>query len=337
MVTLSVAQASNASIATLPSGMVAVFVGGTSGIGGHALKSFAEHARSPLIYLVGRSQEAADIIISDCTKRNPDGRYIFIQSDVSLLNNVVQVCERILSETKTINLLFQSQGGLQIDKTTEGLCKAYVLPVTSRILFSLRLLPALQRATGLKRVVSVFAAGYEGPFDESDWAEYGSKHPIGARGHMASMITMAQNTLAKRAPDVSFIHNYPGAVKTNFGKDAKGFMVAVRTALVLLGPLFLKYRSVEESSVVQLYGATSAAFPPANGGAGAGVPLSEGTVVSVGADGRPGSGSYNLDAMCERASDAVERRLAEAKESGAEDRLWAHIVGEIKERTGQDY
>ena len=116
MVTLSVAQASNASIATtLPSGMVAVFVGGTSGIGGHALKSFAEHARSPLIYLVGRSQEAADVIIADCTKLNPDGRYIFIQSDVSLLNNVVQVCERILSETKTINLLFQSQGGLQID------------------------------------------------------------------------------------------------------------------------------------------------------------------------------------------------------------------------------
>lgn len=116
MVTLSAAQASNASIATsLPSGMVAVFVGGTSGIGGHALKSFAEHTRSPLIYLVGRSQAAADAIISDCTKLNPDGRYTFIQSDVSLLNNVVQVCDRILSETKTINLLFQSQGGLQID------------------------------------------------------------------------------------------------------------------------------------------------------------------------------------------------------------------------------
>ncbi len=221
-------------------------------------------------------------------------------------------------------------------ETEEGLTKAYVLPVTSRIHFSLALLPALQRASGLKRVVSVFAAGYEGPFDESDWADYGSKHPIQARGHFASMITMAHNVLAKRAPDVSFIHNYPGAVKTNFGKDAKGVMVAVRTALVLLGPLFLKYRSIEESSVVQIYGATSAAFPPADGAA-AGVALPEGMSVSVGADGKAGSGSYNLNAMCERASDAVEKRLAEARKSGVEDRLWEHLVGEIKDITGRNY
>lgn len=116
MVTLSAAQASNAKIATsLPSGMVAVFVGGTNGIGGDALKSFAAHAKSPRIYLVGRSQEAADRIIAECAQLNSEGQYIFIQSDVSLLKNVAQVCDRILSETKTINLLFQSQGGLQID------------------------------------------------------------------------------------------------------------------------------------------------------------------------------------------------------------------------------
>lgn len=116
MVTASAAEASNAKIATtLAPGMVAVFVGGTSGIGEHALKSFAQHAKSPKIYLVGRSQEAADRIISECSKLNPDGQYMFIQSDVSLLNNVVKVCERILSETQTINLLFQTQGGLQMD------------------------------------------------------------------------------------------------------------------------------------------------------------------------------------------------------------------------------
>lgn len=242
-----------------------------------------------------------------------------------------------MSTTKKKAFLERLTNDFAITETTEGLTKAYVLPVTSRILISLCLLPALQQATGLRRVVSVFAAGYEGPFDESDWAGYGSKHPLGARGHMASMITMAHNTLARRAPDVSFIHNYPGAVKTNFGKDAKGFMVAVRAALVLLGPLFLKYRSIEESSVVQLYCATSAAFPPADGGDGAGVPVPEGMAVSVGADGETGSGSYNLNAMCERASDAVQTRLGEAKKSGAEERLWAHIVGEIKEITGKDY
>ncbi|ATY58454.1 NAD(P)-binding domain [Cordyceps militaris] len=329
MVTLAAAQASNAKIATsLPSGMVAVFVGGTSGIGEHALKRFAEHAKSPRIYLVGRSRDAADRIVSECTKLNPEGRYTFIESDVSLLNNVTQVCDQILAETKTVNLLFQSQG--------EGLTKAYVLSVTSRILFTLQLLPALKQASGLKRVVSVFAAGHEGPVGENNWSEYGSKHPFMARGHLASMITMTHNVLARKAPDVSFIHNYPGAVKTPFGKDAKGAMVLLRMALTLLGPLFLKFITPEESSVLQLYGATSAAFPPATGAA-AGVPLPDGTAATAGTHGKLGSGSYNVGALCERASEDVEKRLVEARDSGVEDRLWAHVVGEIREITGITY
>ena len=116
MVTLSAAEASNAKIASsLPNGMVAVFVGGTSGIGEYTLKNFAQHAKKPRIYLVGRSQDAASRIISECTKLNPNGQYIFIQSDVSLLKNVIPVCEQILSKEKCINLLFQTQGGLQME------------------------------------------------------------------------------------------------------------------------------------------------------------------------------------------------------------------------------
>lgn len=101
------------------------------------------------------------------------------------------------------------------------------------------------------------------PFSENNWAEYATKQPLKARGHLASMITMAHNVMARKAPDVSFIHNYPGGVNTGFGKGAKGLMAVGRTMLALLGPLFLKYRSPDESSILQLYGATSAAFPPA--------------------------------------------------------------------------
>jgi NAD(P)-dependent dehydrogenase (short-subunit alcohol dehydrogenase family) len=116
MVALSSAQASNAGITTsLPTGMVAVFVGGTSGIGEYTLKKFARRAKNPRIYLVGRSQDTADHIIPECTQINPDGQYIFIQSDVSLLKNVRRVCEQILSKEESINLLFQTQGGLQMD------------------------------------------------------------------------------------------------------------------------------------------------------------------------------------------------------------------------------
>lgn len=116
MVTLFGAETSNADIATsLPTGMVAIFVGGTSGIGEYTLKKFVRYAKNPRIYLVGRSQDAADRIIPECIKINPHGQYIFIRSDVSLLKNVHRVCEQILSKELSINLLFQTQGGLQMD------------------------------------------------------------------------------------------------------------------------------------------------------------------------------------------------------------------------------
>lgn len=148
------------------------------------------------------------------------------------------------------------------------------------------------------------------------------------------MITMAHNVMAEKAPDVSFIHNYPGAVNTTFGKDAKGLTAVARTMFTLVGPLFLKYRSPDESSILQLYSATSAAFPPATGSA-IGVPLGDHVPVSVGTGGKPGSGSYNINANCEKVSHRVEKHLAQAKADGVEDRLWAHVLEEIQQVTGK--
>lgn len=113
MVALNAVQASNSTLATsLPAGMVAVFVGATSGIGEFALKTFAQCTTSPKIYIVGRSQEAADRILPECRELNPGGQYIFIKSDVSLLKNVDDVCQKILAKEPSINLLFQSQGSM---------------------------------------------------------------------------------------------------------------------------------------------------------------------------------------------------------------------------------
>jgi NADP-dependent 3-hydroxy acid dehydrogenase YdfG len=56
MVSLKDVQLSNSRIASeLPSHLVAVFVGATSGIGEASLKKFAKYACQPRIYFVGRS------------------------------------------------------------------------------------------------------------------------------------------------------------------------------------------------------------------------------------------------------------------------------------------
>lgn len=213
---------------------------------------------------------------------------------------------------------------------------AYVLSVTSRILFTLNLLPALQKANSLKRVVSVLAGGFEGPFNEKEWAEYAVKHPMKSRPHIASMITMAHNSMARQAPDITFIHNYPGAVKTNFGKDLGTWTIPARTVFELISPIFMKYISSSECGMRQVYSATSARFPPAKGDAG-GVPLIEGISVARGSDGQPGSGSYTINFDGENVSLRVDEHLAKSKADGAEERLWAHIIGEIKQITGRSF
>jgi short-subunit dehydrogenase len=111
MVSLLDVQSSNAKIPKeLPANLVAVFVGATNGIGEAALKEFARSARSPRAYFIGRSQEAAARITAECRQLNPEGDFIFIKADVSLIRNVDDVCRELKNKESTINILFLSCG-----------------------------------------------------------------------------------------------------------------------------------------------------------------------------------------------------------------------------------
>jgi hypothetical protein len=102
-------------------------------------------------------------------------------------------------------------------ETPEGLHFAASLVVYSRNRFIVNLLPLLQNATALRRVVSVFAACKEGPVDTIDFQ--GRKVPmLSQRGHTSSLVTLSLEALAKKAPDVSFIHDFPGPVKSGIGR-----------------------------------------------------------------------------------------------------------------------
>lgn len=86
MVALTDIQASNSRIASsLPPGLVAVFVGGTNGVGETTLKAFAKHARQPRVYFIGRSQEAGDRIKKECKALNAKGEFTFIKAECSLI------------------------------------------------------------------------------------------------------------------------------------------------------------------------------------------------------------------------------------------------------------
>jgi NADP-dependent 3-hydroxy acid dehydrogenase YdfG len=56
MVALDTVRASNSSLKSLPANLVAIFVGGTSGIGLYTARELVRNTTSPHIYLIGRSQ-----------------------------------------------------------------------------------------------------------------------------------------------------------------------------------------------------------------------------------------------------------------------------------------
>jgi NADP-dependent 3-hydroxy acid dehydrogenase YdfG len=134
MVTLSAIHSSNSHISsTLPSKLVAVFVGATSGIGEITLKKFAKYTLKPRVYFIGRSQEAGERIEIECREINLRGEFKFIKADVSLIRVIDEVCGRIKEKEKSINILFLSSGVITFDRSSTSLSLS-LTPNTKRLL-----------------------------------------------------------------------------------------------------------------------------------------------------------------------------------------------------------
>ncbi|KNG85279.1 hypothetical protein ANOM_006372 [Aspergillus nomiae NRRL 13137] len=119
MVGINEVRKSNAALHARDGDFVAVFVGGTSGIGEATAKELAKAIKKPTIHLVGRNQAAGSKILEELKSANPDGAFHFIQSDVSLLRNVDEVCSEIKQKEKAIDLLFLSTGHLATSKQSK--------------------------------------------------------------------------------------------------------------------------------------------------------------------------------------------------------------------------
>ncbi|GFF99456.1 hypothetical protein IFM61392_00839 [Aspergillus lentulus] len=222
MVSLGAILASNRRLeSALPAGLVAVFGGATSGIDETATKQFAKHANAPRIYFVGRTDSWAERIKTELKTINPKGSYFSLQCDASLLKSVDEVCQEIKAKETVIGLLFLSIGSLITGTSTvENLHYFAALTYYSRIRFAMNLLPLIRTTPALRRVVTVFKLS-----------------ATAGRGHFASMLTLSFEVLAQKAPEVSFIHDYPGFVKTDLARGTNGVgMAIVKGLFKVIGP-----------------------------------------------------------------------------------------------------
>ncbi|KAL3443350.1 hypothetical protein BJX65DRAFT_285353 [Aspergillus insuetus] len=333
MVALPEILAFNAQIhSSFPAGPVALFVGATSGIGAATLKAFAKYTVKPKAYFVGRSQEAADAIIAECQTLNTEGEYIFIAADVSLIKVVDEVCAQIQAREPYLNILFLSQGVARFDRpvTAENIHLVAALAHYSRIRFITRLLPLLQAAQGHRRVVTVGGGGFEGPLDTSDFQ---ALHiPLEKlRGHLITLITLGLETVAKSAPEVSFIHDYPGAVDTPLTRTVLSVM---NEGAAIDGGSVPDLITAEESGERHVYLLTSPRYPAAEG-VDDKASLGGQSEVILGTDGKVGSGVYSIGFEGENATPETLDFLVGLRREGMVERVWKHTEDEFVRITGE--
>ncbi|OWP03517.1 hypothetical protein B2J93_7535 [Marssonina coronariae] len=321
MVALNLVAASNARLRELEPGCVALFVGGTSGIGEFTLEAFAQHTVSPRRYLVGRSETAADRVIKECEGLNKNGKVEFVRADVSELAEVDRAGKEIQAREENINLIFQTPGHMNIrGEGPEGLDRRQTLSFWGRMRVISNLLPQLRSASttspNFARSASLLGTGTAlGTLDTKEIelkssAVCRSRHTIIMNDYMAEQS-------AAREPAITPIHTEPGLVLTGVARELPVWAWA---ALKLITPLIsIIAVGPKESGERQLFHATTGMFAPAspafNAPFASGVPLSTGQAVVTGINGGMGSGAYLVSWRGERVQKAKVAGLEESEVS----------------------
>ncbi|KAF1841642.1 uncharacterized protein K460DRAFT_409100 [Cucurbitaria berberidis CBS 394.84] len=298
MVSLSDVRAHNATLRSLPAGLVAVFVGGTSGIGLFTAREFVRNTTSPHVYLIGRNATEASKIIQELRTINTSSQVSFIQKDVSLLKNVDEACQEIKSKEKQVNLLFMTCGYLTFqgrDETAEGLDRKFALHY--------RVVAVLDPQIGLR-----FTPNF------SDLALQSSFSLKNCGIHASAMTSLAVYHLAKEYPTTTFIHAYPSGVETGVFRELFGRFERVAKSLLLTVASWMIVPQ-GESGERHLFAATAPRYAPqAIGGNVEGA--------AVGSDGVKGSGSYLLNWNGDILADRPKAKSM--RESGKEKVVWEH-------------
>ncbi|KAF2275052.1 short-chain dehydrogenase/reductase [Westerdykella ornata] len=334
MVALTEIRTHNASLTSLAPNLVAIFVGGTSGIGLSTAREFVRNTTSPHIYLVGRNATEAARIIPEFHSLNPSSKVEFIKSDVSLLRNADDVCRQIAQKEKKVNLLFMTMGYFTTkgkrDETEEGLDRKLALHYYSRMRFVHSLSPLLSAAgndpdpkANLSRVVSVLDSR-TGRSASLDFDDLSLKRNFGLKSaahHACGMNSFALEYFAKQHPHTSYIHASPQAVMTNAAREmGPVYQAVLKVAATLMKPFFV---DLGESGERHLFAATAPRFAPLARG-------DEVEGVARGSDEVMGSGSYAVNWDDEVWGEST--KAAEQRKAGAVDKIWRHteeVFGKI--------
>jgi len=218
MPSLSAVRAANTAV-TFNYRPVALFVGGTSGIGQAMAQRFAHYTKGNAhIIICGRNKATAEKII-ETLPRTSDSLYEFVECDASLMKNVVATTNSLKTRLATLNYLVLSAGYLSMDRvmTAEGLDESMALNSYSRWKFIAELIQLLEKAKEQgqeAKVESVHSAGLGKPLIEEDLGLKKGFTFLKRMGQSSVYNDIIVQDFAERYPNLSFTHIYPGVVNT---------------------------------------------------------------------------------------------------------------------------
>jgi NAD(P)-dependent dehydrogenase (short-subunit alcohol dehydrogenase family) len=323
MVSYTQIQASNALLNDDNAPRVAVFVGGTSGIGQLTLRALVAKRTSIRIYLIGRKSSAdrTSAFIQELQSSNARVDVRWLEGEISLLAETKRLCDAILKEESRVDLLFLTAGYAPFGtrrETSEGIEIAQSLEYYSRMLFIQTLIPVLNQAEA-PRIVSVLGGGLERAsmnIDDIDLKRPDWFRSMKAQVQFVTMNTVGMDKLATENPNITFIHSWPGMVDTgNVWRGVAdpnswlGWLV-----WLFLEPLIRLISFTEEESAQRnLFLSTSAAF----GGGGTPWTGKPGTNVRL----ETGKGLFLVNLKCD--STPNSKNVAALREQ-AQAKVWAH-------------
>ncbi|KAJ7481378.1 NAD-P-binding protein [Mycena galericulata] len=252
---------------------VAIFVGGTSGVGQGMVEAFVRHVKGRAhIVIVGRNERAAAEIIARLPKPDageaPGWTHEFVRCDVSLMANVRAACATIRTKVQRVNFLVLTAGfnaWYNPGITSEGLDLHLAMRYYYRFLFIQELLPLVEKAHTLgqdSKVMTVLSGGQGTPSRPIDLDNLGNtvkprigRFRVSFRGMMQSSnytdVMIAH--FATHHPAIAFTHIHPGVVKTSALRvDFDGILTPLTWFLNWLFPLLAV--SQDEAAEHMLYG-----------------------------------------------------------------------------------
>lgn len=315
MVSLKLVEQSNGRVANLPQGLVALFIGATSGIGQSTLQHLAHHAPSPRIYTVARPAAVAshEDFLASLRQSHPGGTYKLIMADTSLVSEVDRVVEAVRREETKLDILFLSAGFMAFEgrqDTAEGLDPSMSTRYYSRLRAIEGLLPLLNSPAARRpRVVSVLAGGLEGALraEDLDLRAPGAWTFWTSSVHAGTMGTLALERVAGANPRLGIVHWFPGPV------DTPGLARAQRFGMS--GPQ--NPMSLWEAGARGLFLATSDRYASDPSGESL-VPSPEGIPSAK----KSGGGIFLVDPLGDSADS--ENVLAEMRQRGVDQTVWDH-------------